>query len=79
MQVVTHCAEALNQRWGDRIAKLGLAIQRLLPEIINQLHEALELGGGAKQVHVALLLNAAVFHLPVSSETRKTQLEQNAG
>lgn len=64
----THGAEVVHQLGGHWVTQLDLAIQRLLPEVLDQVHEALELRGGAQKVHVALLLDAAVFDLTVASE-----------
>lgn len=68
MSLITHRAEAFHQLRGDRVAKFDLAVQRLLPEVVDQLHQALKLCGGAQQVHVTLPLDPAVFHLTVTSE-----------
>lgn len=69
---VTHSAEAINQLRGDWVTKLDLSIQRLLPEVADQLHQALKLCSGTQQVHAALFLDPAVFHFTITSERPRT-------
>ena len=67
-----HLAESLHHLSGHRVAQFDLAVQRNLPEVIHQLHQALKLSGGPQHVPGALFLDTAVLHLTIPPNDKHT-------
>lgn len=59
----THHVVALQELGGHGVAQFHLPVERVLLVVADQLHKALEVGGGAQHEVPAVSVDAAVLHL----------------
>ena len=59
----THHVVALQELGGHGVAQFHLPVERVLLVVADQLHKALEVGGGAQHEVPAVSVDATVLHL----------------